>query len=99
MKIQENKDSTNKKKEDGRMDELKHGQISGHKDRTDRQMSIPTFPPNSRAENRENYKRIPHPSDHPKRCLSHGCYHNRHSRSQFGSLFSSLGPKLQGELR
>lgn len=73
MKIQENKDSTNKKKEDGRMDELKHGQISGHMDRTDRQMSIPTFPPNSRAENRENYKRIPYPSDHPKRCLSHGC--------------------------
>lgn len=88
-----------KKNEDGRTDELKHGQINGQMDRRiARQMSIQTFPPDSRAENRVNYKKIPHLSNHPKRGLPYGWYHSRHSQRQSGSSFSSPGPKLQGEL-
>lgn len=61
-------------------------------------MSIQTFTPDSRAGDRENYKRTSYLYDHPRRCLSYRWYHSRHSQRQFGSSVLCLGPSLQGEL-
>ena len=63
----------------------------------DRQISIQTFTPGSRAENRENYKGTSHLSEHPRRGQSYMWYHTSHSQRQFGNLILTTVPKLQGE--
>lgn len=73
-------------KEDGRMVELKDGRIDGQTDRRiDRQISIQTFTPDSRAENRRIIKGHPISLVIPK-----GAYHM--SDSTAGTLKGNLGP-------